>query len=142
MDIDVESLLDSLDKLLRSDGLVLLASFLDELHHFFVELVGSMGPSLLWDKPGKARVLEGLQRLVEGRAREAKFRRTVSDGFLFDLNLPEHLVLDLNEIARVEELPCGEERVLDALGMRIDSALVAQGVFFGIGCFGFFATAH
>ncbi len=139
MDIDVESLLDSLDKLFGSDGFVLLASFLEELHHFLVQLVGSMGPSLLWDKPGKARVLEGLQRLVEGRARETKVRRAVSDGFLFDLNLPEHLVLDLNQIARVEELVCGEERVVDALGMGTQSALVAQGVLFGIV---FLATAH
>ena len=142
MDIDVESLLDSLDKLLRSDGLVLPASFVDELHHFLVELVGSMGPSLLWDKSGEARLLEGLQCLVEGRARETKVRRAVSNGFLFDSNLPEHLVLDLNEIARVEELVCGEERVVDALGMGTQSALVTQGVLSGIGLFGFLATVH
>jgi hypothetical protein len=41
---------------------------------------------------------------------------------------PYHLVLDLYPIARVEEIALGEQFVGNALGMKVQSAVLAEGL--------------
>jgi hypothetical protein len=71
--------------------------------------------------------LERGQRLVEGRARETEGRGARGDGDAIDARPTAHLVLNLDEIARVEELVADEHGVRDAVGAWVEAALRAQG---------------
>jgi hypothetical protein len=45
---------------------------------------------------------------------------------LVHLDLPEHLVLDLEEILRIEEIAASEQLVGDVLGTPVERALLAE----------------
>jgi len=91
-----------------------------------VSLCGPRGPRLPGIKPAKAVSLEVGLRLVEGRARYAETRRRIGDGMRFRSDAPEHLVLHLDQISRVEELAVDERWVAHVLRTRIGGALRTQ----------------
>jgi hypothetical protein len=72
-------------------------------------------------------------RLIERGARKAKGGGGLTHGSPFDLDPAEHLVLDLGQIARVEELVAGEQGIGNRIGMGMQRTLRAQGVDFRIG---------
>ena len=49
-----------------------------------------------------------------------------------DPHAPHHLVLDLDQIARVEEVGGGEERILDPLRVRVEAAMEPERVGLGV----------
>jgi hypothetical protein len=56
---------------------------------------------------------------------------------LVHLDLPEHLVLDLEEILRIEEIAASEQLVGDGLGTPVERALLAKPLALGgLGRFG------
>jgi hypothetical protein len=49
-----------------------------------------------------------------------------------DAHAPHHLVLDLDQIAGVEEVGGGKERILDPLRVRVEAAMEAERVGLGV----------
>ena len=90
-----------------------------------VSLCARCGPRLVGTEPVEARALEGRLRLVERGAREAE-GAAWSHGLAVERHAAEHLVLDLHEIARVEEVVAREGGVSDALGTPVEAAGGAQ----------------
>jgi len=76
--------------------------------------------------------LQGGLGLVEGGPRQTECRRAAADRLPVDAHPPHHLVLDLHEIAGVEEVGRGEERILDTFGARVEAALLSQRFDLGI----------
>src|SRR5215203_246705 len=64
--------------------------------------------------------------LIERRARQSESRSSFGDRCLVDLYTAKHLVLDLNQVLRIEEVAGLEERVRDSLGMRIEHAVLTK----------------
>ena len=77
-------------------------------------------------------LLEGGLRLIERRARDPKRVGRARHRGALDVHLAEHFVLHLHEIPRIEKVVRGEQRGLDGLGTRMQRAVGAQGVGFGI----------
>ena len=71
--------------------------------------------------------------MVEGRTREAEGSGARCDGDAVNPDAPEHLVLDLHDVARVEEVLPREGVVGDALGARVEAATRAEGVGLRVG---------
>ena len=64
---------------------------------------------------GQASRLVGLLCLVVGGSGQAETQRTLADRVSIHEDSAQHLVLDLQQVAWVEELACSEELVGDLL---------------------------
>jgi hypothetical protein len=106
--------------------------------NFRCELVALFGAALLWDQTGQPAYLEGGLSLVEGGTGEAERGSGVADGAPLPADTAQHLVLDLNQIAGVEEFPLSEQFVADLLRLRVECTCLAKRLNLGIGmgCFG------
>lgn len=67
-------------------------------------------------------------RLIKGGARESEIVRSFADGLLIDVNLAEHLVLDLQQVVGIEEIAVLKQRMSDRFGLRIERAMPAEGL--------------
>jgi hypothetical protein len=101
-------------------------------HHGVVEFVGAVWPAFSRHQTGDSPLLEGGLGLIERRARDPKRVGGARHGRPLDVHLAEHFVLHLHEIPRIEKVVRGKQRGLDGLGPRMERAVAAQGVGFGI----------
>ena len=97
-----------------------------------LSLCARRGPGFFGTSAARPPRAEARLRLIEGGTREAERRRAAADGLPVDAHAPHHLVLDLDQIAGVEEVGGGEERIVDPLRMRVEAALLAQRVELGV----------
>jgi hypothetical protein len=104
MDLALEALEHSLDQICWTQGRLHSQQLLEELHDLRAQFVRAPGSGLLRQQPAESSKLEGRLCLIERRTREAERRGALGDRPRIDPNAPEHLVLDLHEIARVEEV--------------------------------------
>ena len=70
-------------------------------------------------------------RLVKRGAREAKGPRGLADGVLVDVNLAQHLVLDLQQVVGIEEIVVLKRGVGDGLGCGLSVPCRPKGWRFG-----------
>ena len=105
----------------------------DKSQAFFAELVPMARTPLVRDQPGQTLGLESKLSLVKRRARKPKCRGRPGDGLAIGLNTPQHLVFDLESIARIEEVVLDEKGVEDLLGVRIERTLPLQSLRLGVG---------
>ncbi len=59
----------------------------------------------------------------------------MADFLTFPVHAAQHLVLDLNHVARVEKLVFMKQRVGDFVRLSVQRPLFAQGMAFGVGAF-------
>lgn len=104
----------------------------DETHQFGRELVTGSRTPLERQQTGEPGALKRGLSLVERWPGESENPRGLTDGRLFDLDQPKHLVLDLQQIVGIEELVRPEGLVDDILRPRVERALLAQEVSFGL----------
>lgn len=97
------------------------------------ELVRRAGAALVGQQAAQSRARERGLRLIERLSREAKGTRGARDGSLVDPNPTEHLVLDLKQVATIEERAVGKERVGHFLSAGIEEAARAKRIALGIG---------
>ena len=69
---------------------------------------------------------EVLDRRPQGGTGHAERRRAATDGMPVDAHAPHHLVLDLDQIAGIEEVTGGKERILDAARVRVEAAVASE----------------
>ena len=90
-----------------------------------VSLWACRGPRLRGPGPHATRQERGLG-LIKGRTGKAETHRGFADWVTVFLDTAQHLVLDLNHVASIEELIVGEEFIGNGLGARVETALLAE----------------
>jgi hypothetical protein len=70
--------------------------------------------------------------LVENGTREAERVHNLGDGGPLHTNAAEHLILDLHQVAGVEELAAQEHGVDHPFGVGVQGALLMQRFGFGV----------
>ena len=123
-----ESLLDQADEGRCPDAAIARAELLDEVHHLTAELVSAARTALCGQEAGQSTLAEGCLRLIERRAGEAERAGHSRDRGTVHLDPADHLVLDLQEIPRVEEIRLTEDLVADAFRPGIEEAALSEGV--------------
>lgn len=128
MDLDSKLVPELLGELARAERLVRDDQPFEELHHVRAQLVWATRATLLRDEPRDPRLLEVRLCLVECRPREAELRNGLRHCDVVHPHAAKHLVLHLNEIPGIEELPLVEAGRDDSLGAGVQRALVAKGL--------------
>ena len=96
------------------------------------EFVGTSGARSLRDQAGQAGAVVERLGLIENGTREPERLNDLGDGGPLNANAAEHLVLDLHQVARVEELAAQEHGVGHLLGVGVQGALLTQRFGFGV----------
>ena len=87
--------------------------------------------SFLGEKTGQAIRLKGSHGLIEGNAGESKLLCRIDDRHAIDTDPSQHLVLDQQQVVRIEEFAVAKKWVDDSRRLGIEGALLAQGSIFG-----------
>ena len=133
MDHQAEALCDALNQALRIQVLPVGARLLDKAQHVGGDLVGSARPALARQQPHQTTVIEVALRFVEGWARYPEERGCLGNRLALATHTSKHLVSDLNEVARVEEITGDKSRILDVLRLRIGGAAFLERTQLGVG---------
>ena len=104
-------------------GLVIGAKAFDEGDNFVGQFVGTTWSRPLADQTGQASLLKRFLSVIEQGPREPERCRCLGDRHPIDLGSAEHFVLDLYQVARVEELVGAEELILDIVRAAMQFAL-------------------
>jgi hypothetical protein len=96
-----------------------------ELHHFQRELVTASGASLQRNQPRQPSLLEGEVGLVERGTGKPKLVGRLGNRTVVDVDLAEHLVLDLKHIVRVEEIAALKQQLAHILRARVERTVLS-----------------
>lgn len=127
MNLDVEFLLREVAQLREVQRRLRFSHCEQELHHFRREFVAAPGTSLQRNQPRQPSLFEGGICLIERGARKPKFVGGLGNRPVVDMDLAEHLVLDLNDVVPVEEIAVLEQRMAHTLRARVEHAVAPQG---------------
>jgi hypothetical protein len=133
MYLNLESLADGLGQLLCGQGSIcnLLLSY--ELHNLAGQLVAALRTPLERKQAKESALLKGCLRLIERRAGKPEGARGFADGAFVDVDMAQHLVLDLHQVVGIEEVAVLEQRIGDGFRMWVESAVTAKRLAFGFG---------
>jgi hypothetical protein len=106
--------------------------FVDKGHDGLGELVRTLGSLLGWQEPRHTRAFEGRSCLVEGRSGESKVQRGLTRRTAFFAHRPQHLVLHLDRVARIEEGIVLEQGVCDLLRVRMQCSPACELLVLGV----------
>jgi hypothetical protein len=100
----------------------LLLPFQNELQDFAFELAGTFAASLLRQQGSEASLPKDPPELIEAFSAEAELPACLSNGIPIDAMRPQHFILHLGAVVRVEEIQLFEELDSDALRMGVESS--------------------
>jgi|SRR5947209_7450247 len=126
MHLHREALLNGLGQLFGSERGIFGALLEDKNHHFAGQLVPALRTPFVRKQAEYSVLLKRRLRLVERGAREAEDQRGFADGVLVDVNLAQHLVLDLQQVVGIEEVAVLKEGMSDRLGLRVERTVPAE----------------
>src|SRR5579863_1552941 len=126
MNREAKLFLDGLCELRRGQRSIGCLDSADELHDLGSQLVAAARSALFWKQARQAGLLKRGPGLIERRPGESKGFRRRTDGLLVDSDLTEHLVLDLDQVLRVEEIAVLKQLVLYILRARVENPLLAE----------------
>lgn len=126
MNLGAEAFLDPFHQVRQSNGRFFLAHLANECEDLLGELVRLLGTALVWHQAGKTVLLEGRLCLVERWPRKTEVCRRIRHGLSFGPYAAQHLVLDLDQIARIEEILLEEQLVADVFRARVQRALLLE----------------
>jgi len=129
---DTEALCNSIGQLGGGDPRLGELNSCHKLHLFLPQLVSGSRSPFVWQQTGETRLLKSCLCLIERGSREAKRFGGLADRLLVDLYLAQHLVLDLQQVFRIEELAVSKTFVLHVLWSRIQNALLPEECAFGL----------
>ena len=129
--VEVEFLPNQLRQFARSHGLARDELLLDERQHLALKLMGTAWTALLRYQSGDAGFVEVGLGLVVGRPRHAVLLGGVGHGRVLDRDAAQHLVLDLHEVARIEEFVLLELRIAHLLGAGFNVPSSRRALTFG-----------
>ncbi len=98
----------------------------DKLHHLGGQFVSTLRAALLRQQAEYTVVLKGRLSLIKRRAGEAEGLRGLADGTIVDVNLTQHLVLDLHEVVGIEKVAVAKQSMTDGFRMRIECSMTAK----------------
>lgn len=133
MHLNLEPFPDGLGQLLRGQGRICGSLLRNELHNLGGQLVAALRAALVRKQAEQPVLLKGCLRLIERRTGKPEGVGGLADGVFVDVNLAQHLVLDLDQIGGIEEVAAVEQGKGDSLRMRVESALAAKRLAFGFG---------
>lgn len=131
--LNLEPLADGLGQLLGSQGSICGSLLSNELHNLAGQLVAALRAAFERNQAEESFLLKGRLRLIKRWARKSEGIRGLADGSFVEVNLAQHLVLDLHEIFGIEEVAVLEQRTGDRFWMRVESAVTAERLAFGPG---------
>lgn len=131
--LNLEPLADGLGQLLGSQGSIHSSLLSNERHNLAGQLVAALRTAFERNQAEESFLLKGCLRLIKRRARKSEGVGGLADGSFVDVNLAQHLVLDLHEIVGIEEVAVLEQRIGDSFWMRVESAVTAERLVFGLG---------
>src|SRR5207249_6604020 len=102
MNLGPKAFLDPFHQVRQSKGRFFLAHLANECEDLVGELVRLLGTALVLHQTGKTVLLEGRLCLVERWPRKTEVCRRIRYGLSFGPHAAQHLVLDLDQIARIE----------------------------------------
>lgn len=132
MHLQTESLLDRIGQLLNGERSIRRSLLGDELHDLGGQLVATLWPALVRKQTGKSVLAKSCLRLVEGWPGQSEGFGGLADGVLVDVNLAQHLVLDLGEIVGIEEVGGLKQRMGDGFRMGVEGAVAAKRLALGL----------
>ena len=133
MDPDAELGLDQRHQPARAHPSVQRFVVLDEAQHLRADLVRPPRPAARRDELLQPAPVERLDHAEAGRPRDPEPRRRLREGGLAQPDHPDHLVADLEQVARIEEVAGGECRIADLLRRPIEgSGLPEPVLLFGV----------
>ena len=133
MHLNLEPFPDGLGQLLRGQGRICGSLLRNELHHLGSQLVAALRAALVRKQAEESVLLKGCLRLIERWTGKPEGACGLADGVFVDLNLAQHLVLDLQQVFGIEEVAVLEQRISDGFRMRVESAVTAKRLAFGFG---------
>jgi hypothetical protein len=132
MDHQVELLSNQLRERGSSEQRVAKPVLEQEIDNEVGEFVGVAGSGSLRDQARQAGAKVERLGLVEDGTGKPERLSYCGDGGPLDANAPQHFVLDLHQVARVEELTAEEQGVGHLLGVGIQDALQTERFAFGV----------
>lgn len=126
MHAEAKSIVHLLGECRHAQGSVGFDPFVDKGHDGLGELVRTLGSLLGGQKPRHPRTFEGGSCLVEGRSGESKVQRSLTRWAALFAYGPQHLVLHLSCVARIEEGIVLEQGVGDLLRVRMQGSPVCE----------------
>src|SRR5581483_9035771 len=119
VDVEVELLPNQLCELTRSHGLACNELLLNERQRLPPKLVRTARTTLLRHQSSNAGFVEAGLGLVVRRPRHAVILAGSAHRRVLDRDTAQHLVLDLNDVVRIEELLTLKLRIAHMLGSRV-----------------------
>ena len=92
----------------------------DELHHLGGQFVATLRAAFVRKQAEYAVPLKRRLSLIERWTREAEGLRGLADRTPVDVNLAQHLVLDLQQVVGIEEVAVVKQRMGDGLRTRVE----------------------
>jgi len=132
MNLGAEAFLNPFHQVWQSNGRFFLAHLANECEDLLGELVRLLGPALVWHQTGKTVLLEGGLCLVERWPRKTEVCCRIRHGLSFGPHAAQHLVLDLDQIARIEEILLDKQLVADSFRARVQRPLLLERLEFGV----------
>ena len=131
--LNLESFPDGIGQLLRSQGSIRGLLLRNEPHHFGSQFVAALRAALVRKQAEESVLLKGCLRLIERGARKPAGVCGLADRALVDVNLAQHLVLDLDQVVGIEEAAVLKQRIGNGFRMRVESAMTPQRLAFAVG---------
>jgi len=131
--LNLEPFPDGLGQLLRSPGSICGSLLGHELHHLGGQLVAALRAALVRKQAEESVLLKGCLRLIKRWTGKPEGIRGLADGVFVEMNLAQHFVLYLHQVVGIEEVAAVEQGKGDSLRMRVESAMAAKRLAFGVG---------
>src|SRR5579883_3410131 len=133
MDIGAEMFPDKPRQFGRPKRRFFLDLLPNEGHDLVGELVRVPGAARAGHQADEAGLLESRQRLIKGRPRKTETGRRLRQRLAVGLDAAQHLVLDLDQVAGIEEFVLEKQLVADLLGAWVEASLLLERLELGIG---------
>jgi hypothetical protein len=130
MNLDTKTLFHFIQKRGDTHWLLRGAALFDEFEDLFGELVSSTRTALSRKQPRYSLALEIRPSLVERWPGKSKRSGATAHGLLVLVHLAKHLVLDLDQIAGIEEIVIHKQCI--SHGMSIQGATLSKNSLLGI----------
>ena len=131
--LKLEPFPDGLGQLLRSQESICGSLLCNELHHLGSQFVAALRAALVRKQAEESVLLKRCLRLIERRTGKSAGVRRLADRALVDVNLAQHLVLDLHQVVGIEEAAVLEQGIGDGFRMRVESAVTPKRLAFALG---------
>jgi hypothetical protein len=136
MQVDAEAPFHFGGQFVPWDRRTLVASFGQELHYLQRALAGLFWATLARQQAVNPLIHKGPLQKIEQLTADAEGSGHLGDGVSIDPMSPQHLVADLDQVARIEECRTGKERIAHMRGMGMQGVAGLEELELGVRAFG------